>query len=40
MGSKKGTGSDEHRVLYVSDAWLHSTPEANTALYFKWLEFK
>jgi len=39
MGFKEGTCCDEHRVLYVSDESLNSTPETNITLYVNKLEF-
>jgi len=39
MGIKKGTGYDEHWVLYVSDESLNST-KTNITLYVNELEFK
>ena len=33
MGVKRGTGCDEHWILYVSDELLNSTPETNVILY-------
>ena len=32
MGTKEGTRSDEHWVLYINDESLNSTPETNIAL--------
>ena len=38
--AKEGASSEEHWMLYVSDGWLHCTPETNITLYVNQLEFK
>lgn len=39
-GREEGTCYDEHRVLYVSEKSLDSTPETKTALYVNYLKCK